>query len=202
MRARMALILSASQCELREVLLKNKPEAMINISPKGTVPVLDLHERILEESLDIIEWAINNDSSKLHDFSDQESKISQYFIQLFDSQFKYHLDRYKYPNRYEGLSEDHQLECLKILIEIDDCIDAKPWIFGETVSLLDICILPFIRQCKIANPEWFQSQGCVNVIELLSHFESSQLFLNAMEKYAAWNPEDPQVNIFPKINIL
>lgn len=197
MRARMALILSSSQCELREVLLKNKPEAMINISPKGTVPVLDLHEKILEESLDIIEWAMNNDSSKLYVFSDQESEISQYFIKLFDLQFKYHLDRYKYPNRYECLSEDHQLECLKILIEIDDCIDARPWIFGETISLLDVCILPFIRQCKIANPEWFQSQGCIKVINLLSHFESSELFLNAMEKYEAWNPEDPQVNIFP-----
>ena len=198
MRARMSLILTSTQCELREVLLKKKPEAMINISSKGTVPVLNLHGEILEESLDIIKWAIKKNSSELHSFSDNESKSSNHLITLFDTQFKYHLDRYKYPDRYESLSEDHQQECLKILFELDKFIDAKPWIFGKTVSLLDICILPFIRQCKIASPDWFESQGFSKVIDLLSHFESSKLFLRSMEKFDAWDPADPQINIFPK----
>tara|TARA_B100000780_G_scaffold73473_1_gene49321 strand:- start:379 stop:975 length:597 start_codon:yes stop_codon:yes gene_type:complete len=198
MRARMSLILTSSQCELREVLLKNKPDAMIGISPKGTVPILNLHGEILEESLEIIQWAIKKNSSKLHSFSEIESSISSHLINLFDTQFKYHLDRYKYSDRYENLSEDHQQECLRILFELDKCIDAKPWIFGKTVSLLDICILPFIRQCKIANPNWFESQGFSKVIDLLLHFESSELFLLSMEKFDVWDPENPQINIFPK----
>jgi len=171
---------------------------MISISPKGTVPVLNLHGEILEESLDIIQWAIKKNSSELHGFSESESKNSKHFINLFDTQFKYHLDRYKYPDRYENLSEDHQQECLRILFELDKCIDAKPWIFGKTVSLLDICILPFIRQCKIASPNWFESQGFSKVIDLLLHFESSELFLRSMEKFDIWDQEDPQINIFPK----
>ena len=198
MRARMSLILSSTQCELREVLLKNKPKVMINISPKGTVPILNLHGEILEESLDIIKWATKKNSSKLHSFSQSESSSSNYFIDLFDTQFKYHLDRYKYPERFADLSNDHQQECLKILFKLEDLMDAKPWIFGKTISLLDICILPFIRQCKIANPDWFKAQGCTKVIDLLAHFELSELFLRSMEKFDVWNPEDPQVNIFPK----
>ena len=194
----MSLILSSTQCELREVLLKNKPEAMINISPKGTVPILNLHGVILEESLDIIKWATEKNSSQLHSFSESESSSSNYFIDLFDTQFKYHLDRYKYPDRFEALPEDHQQECLRILYDLDDYMDLKPWIYGKTVSLLDICILPFIRQCKIASPNWFQSQGFSKVIDLLSYFESSELFIRSMEKFDAWDPEHSQVNIFPK----
>ena len=198
MRARMSLILSSTQCELREVLLKNKPDAMINISLKGTVPILNLHGAILEESLDIIKWAAEKNSSQLHSFSESESSSSNYFIDLFDTQFKYHLDRYKYPDRFEALSEDHQQECSRILFELDGHMDLKPWIYGKTVSLLDICILPFIRQCKIASPNWFESQCFSKVIDLLLHFESSELFLRSMEKFDVWNPKDPQVNIFPK----
>lgn len=197
MRARMAIILTSTQCELREVSLKNKPDEMLIASPKGTVPVLVLEDRVLDESMDVINWALNKDASKLLSFSESECKLSDYFIELFDKKFKYHLDRYKYSSRYEKTSEDHQLECLKILLELDECIEAKPWIFGITISLLDISILPFIRQCKIANPEWFQSQDFKQIINLLDHFESSSLFEEAMEKFHEWNPRDTQMVLFP-----
>ena len=36
----MAIYLSQIVVELREVSLKNKPKSMLEISPKGTVPVL------------------------------------------------------------------------------------------------------------------------------------------------------------------
>jgi glutathione S-transferase len=193
----MAIILSSVKCELREILLKNKPEEMLSLSPKGTVPVLAFNNKVLDESMDVINWAFAKDSSKFLKYSSSESKIANYFVELFDAKFKYHLDRYKYASRYERTSDDHQGECLKILMELNESIDADPWIFGATVSLLDISILPFIRQCKIANPHWFLEQDFKKVINLLDYFESSALFYIAMKKFDEWNPENPQIVIFP-----
>ena len=161
------------------------------------MPVLTFDNKVLDESMDVINWAFAKDSSKFLKYSSGEAKLSNYFIELFDSKFKYHLDRYKYATRYKKTSEDHQGECLKILLELDESIDADPWIFGPTISLLDISILPFIRQCKIANPHWFLEQDFKQVINLLDYFESSVLFHIAMEKFDEWNPENPQVVIFP-----
>ena len=197
MRARMAIILSSAECELREVLLKNKPEEMLSISPKGTVPVLAFENKVLDESLDVINWAFAKNSSKFLKYSSNESKLSNYFVEMFDAKFKYHLDRYKYASRYERTSDDHQGECLKILLELNESIDAGPWIFGATVSLLDISILPFIRQCKIANPHWFLEQDFKKVTNLLDYFESSALFHITMKKFDEWNPENPKIVIFP-----
>ena len=197
MRARMAIILSSVECELREILLKNKPEEMLSLSPKGTVPVLTFGNKVLDESMDVINWAFAKDSSKFLKYSSSESKLSNYFVELFDAKFKYHLDRYKYASRYERTSDDHQDECLKILLELNESINASPWIFGATVSLLDISILPFIRQCKIANPYWFLEQDFKKVINLLDYYESSALFHIAMKKFDEWNPDNSQIVIFP-----
>ena len=65
MRARMAIILSSTECELREILLKNKPEEMLSISPKGTVPVLAFENKVLDESLDVINWAFAKELIKI-----------------------------------------------------------------------------------------------------------------------------------------
>jgi len=197
MRARMALILTSHACELREILLTDKPDSMLEISPKGTVPVLQLEGRIIDESMDIIKWAIKSGSEKMHILSEDEEAMSNSLIQLFDSKFKYHLDRYKYSSRYQTLKEEHQEKCLEILNSLEQKISDQPWIFGKLVSLLDISILPFIRQCKIANPAWFKSQKFKRVISLLEHFESSELFNKAMEEFELWDPKKPKVLIFP-----
>ena len=151
----MALILASKKCELREIVLKNKPEEMLQISAKGTVPVLELTNEVLDESLDIISWAMQSHPENVHIFSTKEKLINESLIQLFDSKFKYHLDRYKYASRYEADSLVHQEECKNILENLESKIEPSPWIFGKKVSLLDISILPFIRQCKIADPQWF-----------------------------------------------
>lgn len=197
MRARMALILTSHTCELREILLTDKPDSMLEISPKGTVPVLQLEDRIIDESMDVIKWAIKSGSEKMHILSEDEEAMSNSLIQLFDSKFKYHLDRYKYSSRYQTLKEEHQEKCLEILNSLEQKISDQPWIFGKLVSLLDISILPFIRQCKIANPAWFKSQKFKRVISLLEHFESSKLFNKAMEEFELWDPKKSKVLIFP-----
>ena len=197
MRARMALILTSHTCELREILLTDKPDSMLEISPKGTVPVLQLEDRIIDESLDVIKWALRSGSDKMHILSEDEEAMSDSLIQLFDSKFKYHLDRYKYSSRYQSLKEEHQEKCLEILNNLEQKIFNQPWIFGKLVSLLDISILPFIRQCKIANPAWFKSQKFKRVISLLEHFESSELFNKAMQEFELWDPKKSKVLIFP-----
>ena len=197
MRARMALILASKKCELREVLLKNKPDEMLKISSKGTVPVLQFTDKVLDESLDIISWAMNSPTSNIHIYSNTEESLSLDLIHLFDSQFKYHLDRYKYSSRYGVDPKDHQEECKTILENLEDKIDPQPWIFGKEVSLLDISILPYIRQCKIADPDWFFAQSFGRVIDLLNYFENSDLFIQAMQKYELWDPNKNNGKIFP-----
>ena len=197
MRARMALILASQKCELREILLKNKPDEMLKISPKGTVPVLQLPDKVLDESLDIISWACKSSVSDMHIYLKEEEILSDELIKLFDSEFKYHLDRYKYSSRYGVESKEHQNECKTILKNLETMINPNPWIFGRQASLLDISILPFIRQCKIANPDWFFAQKFVKVIGLLNYFENDNLFIQAMQKYDLWDPKKNNGNIFP-----
>ena len=193
----MALILASKDCELREITLKNKPDEMLQISAKGTVPVLELPNKVLEESLDIISWAMQSRPESVYIFSTKEKLMSESLIELFDSKFKYHLDRYKYASRYEVNFSEHQEECKNILEKLDSKINSSPWIFGEKVSLLDISILPFIRQCKIADPEWFFEQNFKKVIALLDFFEASNLFSHAMKKFDLWDPQNPNGSLFP-----
>ena len=197
MRARMALILASKQCELREILLKNKPDHMLEISPKGTVPVLQLPDKVLDESLDIISWATVSHLDNVHIFSKTEETLYMELVHLFDTKFKHHLDRYKYSSRYGADPGEHQEECKIILENLDAKINPSPWVFGPQVSLLDISILPFIRQCKIANPEWFDAQQFKKVIGLLDYFEQDNLFVQAMQKYELWDPRKQNGNIFP-----
>ena len=197
MRARMALILAAKECELREILLKNKPNEMLNISPKGTVPVLELPNKVLDESLDIISWAMESNSSNVHILSRKEELMAESLIRIFDSQFKHHLDRYKYSSRYNTDVEEHQKECKNILDRLELSINPNPWIFGEKISLLDISILPFIRQCKIANSEWFFAQDFKKIIFLLNYFEDSDLFKQAMQKFDLWDSQNSNGCVFP-----
>ena len=197
MRARMALILTSKQCELREILLKDKPDQMLKISSKGTVPVLQFSNKVLDESLDIISWAMESNPSNVHIYSEAEEIFSIELVRLFDTKFKHHLDRYKYSSRYDVEPQEHQQECRVILEALEAKIDPSPWIFGSKVSLLDISILPFIRQCKIANTDWFLDQSFTKVIALLNYFESSDLFTQAMQKYDLWDPIKNNGNIFP-----
>ena len=197
MRARMALILASKQCELREIVLKNKPDHMLEISPKGTVPVLQLPDKVLDESLDIISWATVSNLDNAHIFSKTEETLYMELVHLFDTKFKHHLDRYKYSSRYGADPSEHQEECKIILENLDAKINPSPWVFGLQVSLLDISILPFIRQCKIANPEWFDAQQFKKVIGLLDYFEQDNLFVQAMQKYELWDPRKQNGNIFP-----
>ena len=198
MRARMALKLTNTKCEIREVRLNNKPKQMIDKSPKGTVPVLVLEKEVIDESNDIIEWALSSNNIFDGNIDNDQIDLTNNLIELFDSKFKYNLDRYKYATRYENIDKDkHKMECLDILINLENVISNKEWILGSKINKLDISILPFIRQFRIADIEWFDKQNKIKGIQkILFNFLDSNLFKEVMYKYDVWE-ENAEPQFFP-----
>ena len=188
MRARLALKLANIQCELREVRLNNKPKHMLEVSPKGTVPILILEDKIIDESIEIINWALDQNNIFKDNISSEQIKITEQIIDIFDNKFKYHLDRYKYSNRYENADKKfHQKECLDILIDFEKVISDGNWFFGNELNKLDISILPFLRQFRIADPHWFDSLKQIPKIQnLLYNFLDSNLLNQIMFSYEVW----------------
>ena len=192
MRARMALKLTEIKCEIREVRLNNKPKHMIDMSPKGTVPVLVLENNIIDESNEIIDWALSFNNVFDGNLDEDQKDLTSRLIKLFDSKFKYNLDRYKYATRYENIDiNKHKMECLKILINLEDLISKDEWFLGKRINKLDISILPFIRQFRIADTDWFDKQNQITGIQqILDNFLNSKLYKDIMFKYDVWTEND------------
>ena len=198
MRARMALKLTNTKCEIREVRLNNKPKHMMDKSPKGTVPVLVLEKKVIDESNEIIDWALGFNNIFDGNIDQEQINLTNYQIELFDSKFKYNLDRYKYANRYENINKNkHKMECLEILITLESLISNEGWILGSKINKVDISILPFIRQFRIADIEWFDKQEKIKGIQkILLNFLDSNLFKDVMYKYDVWE-ENAEPQFFP-----
>lgn len=203
MRARMALQLANIKCEIREIRLNNKPDQMLEVSPKGTVPVLVLEDKVIDESNDIIDWVLNSHKIFEENLSQEQLNISLDLIKLFDAKFKYHLDRYKYATRYKNVdAELHRSKCLKILVGLENIASDTNWIFGEKINKLDISILPFIRQYRIADPSWFDCQEDIKKLQnILNSFLESKLFKDIMHAYDVWKKNSKPV-YFPITNYL
>jgi len=201
MRARMAIQLAGIKCELREVRLNNKPDQMLEVSPKGTVPVLVLGDKVIDESNDIINWVLNDHKIFEVNLSDEQSNLTNNLIKLFDEKFKFHLDRYKYATRYENSDvELHRSKCLEMLVNLEKIVHDGNWIFGENINKLDISILPFIRQFRIADPTWFDSQEDIKKLQnVLNKFLESNLFKDIMYVYDVWKKDSEPV-FFPITN--
>lgn len=193
MRARLALMASGRVCELREVVLRNKPDALLHASPKGTVPVLVLPDGpVLAESLDIMLWAL-----RLHDpdrwlAAEAGGLAAQLALILATEQgFKPQLDRYKYPNRF-GL--DTGLLARKAgadwLQDLERCLQANAYLFGSRPALADWAIAPFVRQYAHTDKDWFNDQAWPGLRRWLGAFLQSGLLAACMEKYPAWTPGD------------
>jgi glutathione S-transferase len=189
MRARIALKLANIQCELREVRLNNKPDHMLEISPKGTVPVLILEDKVIDESIEIINWVLDKIDVFKGNIDQTQIELTESLISIFDDKFKYHLDRYKYSNRYKDSDlEFHRNACFQILLELENIIASDVWIFGDKLNKLDISILPFIRQYKIADIIWFDAQSDINKVQkILNNFIDSSLFKEIMLNYEEWD---------------
>ena len=185
MRARMSIVRTNYLCENREVLLRDRPSHMMEISPKGTVPVLQLVDgTIIEESLDIMKHVSNWDLDE----------TEQHWVDRNDNEFKFHLDRYKYPNRYENIDSLEQREfAKKYLDDLDRFLDTD----GITLQLSD-ALFPFVRQFANHDRTWFDNQYWANLHDWLSENLESEAFSVCMKKYPQWHEGDDVVT-FPPI---
>ena len=185
-RARMAIFMAGITCELREVLLSDKPDELIEISPKATVPVLCLGSKVIDESSDIIKWSRSlNYQLLLTDKKSQSHTLE--IIDIFDTKFKLNLDKYKYPDPKKHDSLNNRQICLDILRNMDHYFISDLWFYGDRPSLLDIAILPFIRQYRSIDTDWFDKLSDIpNVKKCLNHFLQSKELESVMRKYDQW----------------
>jgi len=187
MRARMALLQAGVAYQAHELTsLRDKPAEMLAWSPKGTVPVLVVSDgHVLEQSLDIMRWAYAQTGDTAAWWSRAQTTVNQTLLAICDGEFKHHLDRYKYPQRFsdaQGL-EQHRAQAVVALLEpLETALKDSAYLGGASPCSADIGIFPFVRQFAAIDPEWFQSLPLPAVKTWLAAWLVHPLFKAAMAK--------------------
>jgi glutathione S-transferase len=195
-RARMAILASGFVCELREVALSNKPSALLLASPKATIPVLVLPDgQVLDESLDIMAYALGQNDPD--DWLITATGSAMELVTVNDSDFKHHLDRYKYPQRYDGHASLHREAGMTILRHLEAILAKQAFLTDDRCSLVDVAIFPFVRQFAAVDEAWFASQSIPFLAAWLSAFLGNEMFNTAMATFPIWNPSDVET-LFPQ----
>ncbi len=185
-RARMAIVYAGVDVDIVEVSLRDKPQAMLNASCKGTVPVLCDNGTVIDESVDIMLWAL-----KKHDpeqwlapgLSCNGEPKTMDLIRLNDLEFKPCLDKYKYASRHpEFPPELYRQRCDLFLSQLESLLQKQDYLLGERVTLVDVAILPFVRQFSMVEPEWFCGAGYTALVNWLDKLLASAIFVKVMEK--------------------
>ncbi|WP_201503584.1 glutathione S-transferase [Psychrobacter aestuarii] len=200
MRARLGILFAELSVALREITLKNKPEQMLAISPKGTVPVLQLADgTIIEESVEIMMWALEqNDPHGLLTHAPEEAAA---LIAQNDKEFKHWLDRYKYADRHPEMSQSDYRERGEIFIQkLEALLADNNYLLGADISAADIGVMPFVRQFAHVDREVFYGLPYPNVQRWLTAWLEHPLFIVAMKKYQPWQAGDELV-IFGEKNV-
>ena len=181
MRARMALRYCGVPVEIVEVSLKAKPAEMLAISPKGTVPVLDADGRVIDESLEIMRWALAQNDPQDWLLSG-DARVAE-LIEANDQVFKVHLNRYKYAERYpEQPMEVYRAEGEMFLRRLEELLEGRDCLLTDHPSLADVALLPFVRQFAHVDREWFAQTPYVRLQAWLQRFLESELFTSIMKK--------------------
>ena len=196
----MAIAYANISYELREVSLKNKPPELIKISPKATTPVLQIGDLVLEESLDIMQWAIAQDDCGdpcgWNDVTDSQKDLTQQLINFNDQQFKQALDRYKYANRFpERSPESYRAEAEQFLQILEQHLSGSNFLTGDRQTLADVAIFPFVRQFAYVDYDWFATCEYRHLRQWLTWHEQSDLFAIVMAKYPVWTADQEPVII-------
>jgi len=200
MRARMGLWASGITVELREIVLRAKPAHMLEISPKGTIPVLQLPDgTVIDESLDIMLWALDQHDPQgwLTPETGKQAEMLDLIAEM-DGSFKHHLDRYKYATRYADASEKTERDlALTALSPLIDRLIQHEQLFGGRIALADIALFPFVRQFANTDRDWFDDAVPPRLLAWLQGHEQSALFQSIFRKWPVWQDGDP-VTLFPE----
>jgi glutathione S-transferase len=182
----MALQYAGIDVEHREIELRNKPQSMLQVSPKGTVPVLCVGDLVLEQSIDIMHWAIER--SDPDGWGDVDDASAQAWIEKNDGPFKVLLDQYKYPNRFPELKQEAVLnDALELMLQpIEKSLKAHPYLLGSKMTWIDVAIFPFIRQFSMVDAEQFEQLPIPATKEWLAQHLQSALFKSVMHKHPVW----------------
>ena len=194
MRARLGILFAELQVELREITLKNKPSQMLAISPKGTVPVLQLLDgTVIEESTEIMIWALEQqDPQGLLDA--EVLQQANALIDKNDNEFKYWLDRYKYADRHTDMTQTEYRQKGEIFLQVlEELLTKNPYLLGKTVTIADIGIMPFVRQFAHVDRNVFYSLPYPNLQRWLQDWLQHPFFLQTMTKFQPWQDGDEAV---------
>ncbi len=187
MRARLALAVSGTRYELREVRLSEKPPALLSISPKATVPVLQAADgTVIDESLEIMRWAL-----QAHDPEGWLMRDDAELIAVADGMFKHHLDRYKYPDRYGVNPQVHRDGGLRFLCDLDARIAVAGQVRGSVRGIADAAVMPFVRQFAGGDRAWFDALPLPSLKAWLASHLASELFERVMHRAAPWCENEP-----------
>ena len=186
MRARMALLVSGTACQIREVKLSRKPEELIAASPKATVPVLVRADgSVIEESIDIMRWSLER--SDPEGWLERENRA---LIEANDGPFKHHLDRYKYPERHISEPAEHRAAGLALLKLLEARLAGQAHLCGDERGITDVAIFPFVRQFAETDRAWFDAQPLPRLQAWLRGHLASALFNAIMVRLEPWRPGD------------
>jgi len=189
MRARLALAASGQRVELREILLRDKAPELLAASPKATVPVLVLPDQVIEESYDIMLWALEK-----HDPAHWLAGRDDRLIATVDGPFKAALDCYKYGREEVNNAREIAAE---FLLDFDETLARQPFLSGQSFGLADAATATFVRQFANVDIKWFNAQPWPNLRTWLENFLASPRFQAIMQKYPKWQAGDP-ATLFPE----
>jgi glutathione S-transferase len=186
MRARLALLVSGIEYEHREVVLRDKPAALLAASPKGTVPVLVLpNGEVIDQSLDIMLWALRQNDP--YNWLENEVQALALIAQC-DGDFKFHLDRYKYPNRYDGANAvDHRAKAAEFAAQVNQNLLQNNYTFDSVSGIYYVGCMSFLRQFSNTDKTWFAAQPWPALQAALERFEACSEFKTIMQTHPQWS---------------
>jgi glutathione S-transferase len=182
----MTLQYAGIQVEHREIELRNKPQSMLTVSPKGTVPVLIVGDLVLDQSVEIMRWALQQ--SDPDNWGEVDDVAAQIWIERNDGPFKVLLDQYKYPNRNPNLNQGDVFNAaIALMLEpMDGALKSNQYLLGNRQQWLDVAIFPFIRQFSMVNLQQFEQLPLPALKNWLTKHLRSELFHSVMHKHDAW----------------
>lgn len=205
MRARIAIFKSQLPVALRDVVLSNKPQEMILASPKATVPIIVIGEmvnndnilsknnsetcQVIDESLDIMLWALRraDPDDLLHRNQPEMLANMLSFIGEFDIEFKQRLEAYKCAKRYhESNIVQCRQACEHYIQKLETRLTQQSFLCADRESLLDIAVLPFVRQFARIERQWYLQSPYPNLQAWLNRYLQSPMFTKVMAKYPLW----------------